>query len=155
MAKKKKKSPASIARNKRARFDYAIDDTFEAGLALEGWEVKSIREGKVQITESYVMIKKGEAFLFGAHITPLLSASTHVVADPLRLRKLLLNRHELDKLIGAVERKGFTLVSLNLHWSHGKVKLDLGIGKGKKHHDKRASEKKQDWERQKSRIMKQ
>ncbi len=154
MAKKKKKSPASIAQNKRARFDYTIEDTYEAGLALEGWEVKSLREGKGQITESYVLIKGGEAWLFGAHITPLLSASTHINPDPVRLRKLLLNRDELDKLIGAVERKGYTLVSLNLHWKNGRVKLDMGIGKGKKHHDKRATKKDQDWQRQKARIMK-
>lgn len=154
MAKKKKKSPASIAQNKRARFDYSIEETYEAGLALEGWEVKSLREGKGQITESYVLIKGGEAWLFGAHITPLLSASTHINPDPVRMRKLLLNKHELDKLIGAVERKGYTLVSLNLHWKNGRVKLDMGIGKGKKQHDKRATKKDQDWQRQKARIMK-
>ena len=155
MARKKKKSPATIAQNKRARFDYSIDDTFEAGIALQGWEVKSIREGKVQITESYVLIKNSEAWLFGAHITPLLSASTHVTTDPVRMRKLLLNRHELDRMIGAVERKGYTLVSLNLHWSRGKVKLDVGVGKGKKLHDKRATQKNNDWQRQKARLMKQ
>ncbi len=154
MAKKKKKHPASIAQNKRARFDYSIEDIYEAGIALEGWEVKSLRDGKGQITESYVLIKGGEAWLFGAHITPLLSASTHINPDPVRLRKLLLNRHELDKLIGAVERKGYTLVALNLHWKNGRVKLDVGVGKGKKQHDKRATKKNQDWQRQKARLMK-
>ena len=154
MAKAKKKSPATIARNKKARFDFHIEEDFEAGLVLEGWEVKSLREGKVQLTESYAVIKDGEAFLFGAHITPLITASTHINPDPTRTRKLLLNRHELDKMIGAVERKGYTLVPLNLHWKTGRAKLQVGLGKGKKKHDKRATEKDRDWQRQKERILK-
>jgi len=145
---------ARIAENKKARFDYAIEDTFEAGLALEGWEVKSLREGRGQITESYVHIRNGEAWLLGAQITPLGTASTHIRPDPTRTRKLLLHRQELDRLIGAVERKGYTLVPLNLHWKHGRVKLDVGLAKGKKEHDKRATVKDRDWKRQQSRIMK-
>lgn len=154
MAKAKKKSPAVIAQNKKARFEFQIEEDFEAGLALEGWEVKSMREGKVQLTESYAVIKDGEAYLFGAHIIPLISASTHIHPDPTRTRKLLLNRHELNKMIGAVERKGYTLVPLNLHWKNGRVKLQVGLGKGKKKHDKRATEKDRDWQRQKERLLK-
>lgn len=154
MAKAKKKSPALIAQNKKARFEYHIEEDFEAGIALEGWEVKSLREGRVQLTESYVLIKDGEAFLLGAHITPLISASTHINPDPTRTRKLLLNRHELNKMIGAVERKGYTLTPLNLHWKNGRCKLQVGLGKGKKKHDKRATEKDRDWQRQKERLMK-
>jgi SsrA-binding protein len=152
--KKKKSESSKIALNKKARHDYFIEDTFEAGLALQGWEVKSLREGMAQITESYVHIRNGEAWLLGAHITPLKTASTHISPDPTRTRKLLLHRHELDRLIGAVERKGFTLVPLNLHWSKGRTKLDIGLAKGKKQHDKRADKKDKDWQRQKSRIMK-
>jgi SsrA-binding protein len=152
--KKKKSESSKIALNKKARYDYFIEDSFEAGLALQGWEVKSLREGMAQITESYVHIRNGEAWLLGAHITPLKTASTHIQPDPTRTRKLLLHRHELDRLIGAVERKGFTLVPLNLHWSKGRTKLDIGLAKGKKQHDKRADKKDKDWQRQKSRIMK-
>lgn len=151
---RKKTSPARIAENRKARHDYFIEDTFEAGLVLEGWEVKSLRAGRAQLTETYVHLKNGEAWLIGAHISPLLSASTHVNANPTRTRKLLLNRKELDRMVGAVERKGYTLIALNLHWSKGKVKLDLGLAKGKKQHDKRATEKARDWERQKARILK-
>jgi SsrA-binding protein len=154
MAKAKKKSPASIAQNKRARYDFQIDETFEAGITLQGWEVKSLREGHVQLKESYALLKDNEAFLFGCHITPLLSASTHVNPDATRTRKLLLHRQELDKLIGAVERKGYTLIPMSLYWKHGRAKLQLGLGKGKKKHDKRATEKSRDWERQKERLMK-
>lgn len=156
MSKKKdKNSPsARIADNKKARFDYAIEDTFEAGLALEGWEVKSLREGRAQITESYVHLREGEAWLLGAQITPLPTASTHISPDPTRTRKLLLHRHELDRLIGAVERKGYTLVPLNLHWSKGRAKLDIGLAKGKTAHDKRATIKDRDWKRQQRRILK-
>ena len=121
---------------------------------LEGWEVKSLREGRAQITESYVHVRNGEAWLLGAQITPLGTVSTHFRPDPTRTRKLLLNRHELDRLIGAVERKGYTLVPLNLHWSKGRAKLDIGLAKGKKSHDKRATEKDRDWQRQKGRLMK-
>lgn len=150
----KKKAPARIAENRKARHEFAVEDTFEAGLSLEGWEVKSLREGKAQLTESYVHLRNGEAWLLGAHITPLKTASTHVKADPTRTRKLLLHRHELDRLVGAVERKGYTLVPLNLHWSKGRVKLDIGLAKGKKQHDKRATQKDRDWKRQQARILK-
>lgn len=145
--------PAQIARNRKARHDFHIDETYEAGLALQGWEVKSLRAGKAQLTESYVLLRDGEAYLFGAHITPLLSASTHVQADPTRTRKLLLNRGELDTLIGAVERKGFALVPLSLYWKRGKAKLSVGLARGKKQYDKRATEKDRDWQRQKARIL--
>ncbi len=153
MAKKKKKSPATIAQNKKARFDYHIDETFEAGLVLEGWEVKSIRDGRVQLKESYAILHRGEVFLQGCHITPLISASTHISPQQTRERKLLLHRKEIDKLIGAVDRKGYTLVPLSLFWSRGKVKLSIGLGKGKKQHDKRATEKDRDWQRQKARTL--
>ena len=153
-SKDKKKAPARIAVNKKARFNYFIEDTFQAGLVLEGWEVKSLREGRAQITESHVHIRNNEAWLLGAHITPLATASTHIRADPTRTRKLLLNRNELDRLIGAVERKGYTLVPLNLHWSKGRVKIDIGLAKGKKQQDKRATQKDRDWKRQQGRILK-
>jgi SsrA-binding protein len=143
-----------IAANKKARHDYFIEDTFEAGLSLEGWEVKSLRAGRAQLTESYVHIRNGEAWLFGAHISPLNTASTHKKADPTRTRKLLLHRPELDRLIGAVERKGYALIPLNLHWTRGRAKLDVGLAKGKKQHDKRATQKDRDWQRQKARILK-
>lgn len=155
MAKQKKKSPATIVQNKRARFDYQIDDTYEAGMVLQGWEVKSLREGRAQINESYAFIKDGEAWITGLQITPLLSASTHITPDPVRPRKLLLHRDEIDKLLGAVDRKGYTLVPLSLYWKNGRAKLALGIGKGKKAHDKRATEKDRDWQRQKARVLKQ
>ncbi len=143
-----------IAVNRKARFDYFIEERFEAGLALLGWEVKSMRAGKAQITEGYVFLKNGEAFLFGAHITPLISASTHVDTDPTRTRKLLLSRRQLDHLVGAVERRGYTLVPLELYWKNGRAKLAIGLAKGKKQHDKRATEKDRDWKRDKSRILK-
>lgn len=145
---------AHIAVNKKARYDYFVEDTFEAGLSLQGWEVKSLRAGRAQLTESYVHIRNGEAWLFGAHISPLPTASAHVRADPTRTRKLLLHRLELDRLIGAVERKGYTLVPLNLHWSRGRAKLTVGLAKGKKQHDKRTTQKDRDWDRQKARILK-
>jgi len=143
-----------IAVNKKSRHNYFIEDTFEAGLALEGWEVKSLRDGRAQLSESYVHIREGEAWLLGAHISPLRTVSTHITADATRTRKLLLHRVELDRLIGAVERKGYTLVPLNLHWTRGRAKLDVGLAKGKKKHDKRASQKDRDWQRQKARILK-
>lgn len=149
-----KKPSSSIAVNRKARHDYFIEDTFEAGLALEGWEVKSLRAGKAQLTESYVHVRDGEAWLLGAHVTPLNTASTHIRPDPTRTRKLLLHRHELDRLVGAVERKGYTLVPLNLHWSRGRAKLEVGLAKGKKQHDKRATTRERDWQRQKARILK-
>lgn len=152
--KAKKTSENVIAVNRRARHDYFIESRFEAGLVLEGWEVKSMREGRAQLTEAYVNLRKGEAWLVGAHFSPLNTVSTHITADPTRSRKLLLNRHELDRLTGAVERKGFTLVPLNLHWHKGRAKLDVGLAKGKKQHDKRADQKDRDWQRQKERILK-
>ena len=143
-----------IAQNKRARHDYFIEETLEAGLALEGWEVKSLREGRAQLTEGYVHLRNGEAWLIGAHISPLRSASTHVDPDPTRTRKLLLSRRELDRLVGLVERKGQTLVPLDLHWTRGRAKLNVGVAQGKKQHDKRQATKERDWQRQKARIMK-
>lgn len=142
-----------IAVNKRARFDYHVDERLEAGIALEGWEVKSLRDGRIQFGESYALIKGGEAFLFGAQITPLISASTHVVADKMRNRKLLLHKAELNRLIGAVERKGYTVIPLSLYWKGNRVKVELGLAKGKKEHDKRDTEKERDWQRDKGRIM--
>ncbi|HIF50517.1 MAG TPA: SsrA-binding protein SmpB [Thiotrichaceae bacterium] len=153
MAKKKKTGSSTIALNKKASHDYFIDERFEAGIALLGWEVKSLRAGKVQIVESYIMLKDHEAFLFGALITPLLSASTHVKTEPNRTRKLLLHRHELNRLIGAVERKGFALIPTALYWKNGKVKLELGMARGKKAHDKRSSEKDRDWQKQKAQLL--
>ena len=154
-APRKNKDDASdvIALNKRARHEYFIEENFEAGMALQGWEVKSMRAGKAQITEGYVIVKDGEAWLIGAHISPLRTTSTHVVADPTRTRKLLLHRRELDRLIGAVERKGHTVVPLKLYWKNGKAKLEIGLAKGKQSHDKRATEKDRDWQRDKARLM--
>jgi SsrA-binding protein len=149
-----KQSPSSIAVNRKARFDYFIEERFEAGLSLEGWEVKSLRAGKAQLTESYVIVRDGEIWLLGANLTPLLSASTHVRADPTRTRKLLLHRKEIDRLSGLVDRKGYTLVPLELYWARGKAKLAVGLAKGKKQFDKRATEKDRDWERDKARAMK-
>ena len=156
MSSKKSKKLADnvIAANRKARHDYFIEATFEAGLVLEGWEVKSLRAGSAQITESYVYIRNGEAWLIGAHFSPLKTASTHINAQPTRSRKLLLHRQELDRLIGAVERKGMALVPLDLHWHKGRAKLSIGVAKGKKQHDKRASDKDRDWQRQKARILK-
>ena len=142
-----------IAENRRARFDYFIEERLEAGLVLEGWEVKAMRAGRAQLAESHAYVRNNEAFLTGAHISPLKTASTHKVADPVRTRKLLLNRKELDHLVGAVERRGYTLVPLELYWKHGRAKLQLGLAKGKKQHDKRATEKERDWERNKARIL--
>jgi len=155
MATKKSKAAAggTIALNKKARHDFLIEERFEAGLALEGWEVKSARAGKVQLVDAYVIIKKGEAWLIGCLITPLLTASTHIHPDPTRTRKLLLHRHELSKLIGAVERKGYALIPLAMYWKHGRVKLEIGLAKGKKEHDKRATDKERDWQREKQRIL--
>jgi SsrA-binding protein len=143
-----------IAVNRKARFDYFIEERFEAGLSLMGWEVKSMRAGKAQIAEAYVYMKNGEAFLHGAHIGALTSASTHVDTDPTRTRKLLLNRRQLDHLVGAVERKSFTIVPLELYWKDGRAKLEIGLAKGKKQYDKRHTEKDRDWQRDKSRILK-
>ena len=149
----KKEAPRLIAENRRARYDYFIEERLEAGLVLQGWEVKSMRAGKAQVAEAYVYLKEGEAFLFGANITPLKTASTHVVPEPTRTRKLLLNKSELSRLVGSVERKGYTLVPLDLHWKEGRAKLEIGLAKGKKQHDKRATEKDRDWQRDKARVM--
>lgn len=155
MAAKKedKESSRIIAVNRRARHDYFIEDTFEAGLSLMGWEVKSLRDGRAQIGEAYVTIKDGEAWLLGAHMTPLTSASTHVRTDPTRTRKLLLHERELSQLIGKTERAGYTIVPLDLHWSRGRAKMQIGLARGKKQHDKRADIKDRDWARQKERLM--
>lgn len=152
--KNQKQQNATIAVNRQATHEYFIEERYEAGIVLEGWEVKSLREGRVQLKESYVNIKRGEAWLAGAHISALLSASTHVNPDAVRAKKLLLNRHELNKLIGAVERKGYTLIPLSMYWKNGRAKLEIGLAKGKQLHDKRASSKDRDWQREKARIMK-
>ena len=155
MGKKKTKAPTNtIAVNRVARHDYFIEDEIETGMVLEGWEVKSLRNGSLQLKESYVMVKNGEIWLIGAHISPLPSASTHVQPDPTRTRKLLAHRSEIDRLVGLVERKGYTLVALSAYWSRGRAKLKLGIAKGKKAHDKRASVKDRDWKRDQARLMK-
>ncbi|MGM0562711.1 MAG: SsrA-binding protein SmpB [Pseudomonadota bacterium] len=154
MAKQKKTSPNTIAQNKKARHDYHIEQDMEAGIALEGWEVKSLRAGKAQLVDSHVILKHGEAYLLGAHITPLPAASTHILPDPTRTRKLLMHRRELAQLIGSVERKGYTMVALALYWKRGKVKVSVGLAKGKKKHDKRATEKARDWQREKARVLK-
>lgn len=143
----------SITENRKAHHDYFIEDRYEAGVMLEGWEVKSIRAGRAQISEAYVILKGGEVFLIGAHITPLISASSHIVVDPVRTRKLLLNQSEIKRLIGKVERAGFALVPLDLHFSKNRVKLSIGLAKGKKQHDKRDTEKQRDWTREKAQIM--
>jgi SsrA-binding protein len=157
MGKRKRQAApsANIALNKKARHDYFVEEQLEAGLALEGWEVKSLRAKRVQLSESYVIIKDAEAWLFGAHITPLPSASTHIRADAQRTRKLLLHRDQLNRLIGAVERRGYTLVPLSLYWKRGRAKLQIGVAKGKKQHDKRATEKERSWQREKQRLLKQ
>jgi len=148
------KSPNLIVDNRKARHNYSLEQKFEAGIALEGWEVKSVRAGRAQIAEGYVILKKGEAFLLGSNITPLPTVSTHKPVQPDRTRKLLLHQKELKKLIGATQREGYTLVPLNLHWKKGVVKLDIALAKGKKLYDKRADLKKRDWERQKQRLKK-
>ncbi|MFC3193546.1 SsrA-binding protein SmpB [Marinicella sediminis] len=153
MAKTKKKDNTIVV-NKKASHEYHFIEEFEAGLELQGWEVKAIREGKVNLAESYVFIKNGEVFLTNCHITPLNTASTHVVAEPNRTKKLLLHRHQINHLIGAVERKGLTLVARSLYWIKGKVKLKVILAQGKKLHDKRAASKEKDWNRQKQRILK-
>ena len=148
-----KAEPRLIAENRKARFDYFIEERYEAGLVLQGWEVKSMRAGKANLTESYVYVKNGEAFLYGAHLAPLNTTSTHFIAEPTRTRKLLLNRAELEHLGSAVERSGYTLVPLELFWKAGRAKLRIGLAKGKKQHDKRATEKERDWQRDKARIL--
>ena len=151
---KEKPAPARIAQNKKAWHDYFVEDKFEAGIALQGWEVKSLRDGRAQLKESYVVILKGEIFLLGAHISPLTTASTHIHPDPTRTRKLLLHRAEISKLIGGVERKGYTMVPLALYWKRGKAKLEIGLAKGKQLHDKRATLKKREADREQERALK-
>lgn len=143
----------SISNNKKALFDYFIEDRYEAGLVLEGWEVKAIRAGRSQIREGYVVIRNAELFLIGAHISPLLSASTHIRPDPVRTRKLLMHATQIKRLIGKVEQRGYTLVPLDLHYTKGRVKCEIGLAKGKKEHDKRETEKQRDWAREKARLM--
>lgn len=154
MNDKKPTGQKTIALNKRARYEYAIEDRFEAGLALEGWEVKSLRAGHIQFADSYVLLKDSEAYLFGTTITPLATASAHIHPDPMRTRKLLLHRRQIDQLIGAVDRKGYTVVPTAMYWSQGKVKVEIGMAKGKKEYDKRKVEKDRDWGREKGRLMK-
>lgn len=144
----------TIALNKKALHDYHIEQRYEAGLMLQGWEVKSLRAGRGQLKDSYVVFKGHEAYLLNAHFAPLLAASTHITTDAMRSRKLLLHRKELDILIGAVKRQGYTLIPLALYWKHNRAKLEFALAKGKKEYDKRESEKKRDWEREKQRIMK-
>jgi len=157
MAKKSKKTKTSgegsIARNKRATYDYKIDEKFEAGIVLQGWEVKSLRAGRAQLTDGFVQIHKMEAWLHGCNITPLITASSHSVPELQRRRKLLLNRRELARLTGAVDRKGYTIVAIALYWKRGKVKIEIGLGKGKKEFDKRASIKEREWNRDKARSI--
>ena len=152
MAKKPKNTEHIIAQNKRARHDYLIQEKYEAGLVLTGWEVKSLRAGKGQLVDSYVFLRNGEAWLLGAHIEPLKTASTHVVAEPTRYRKLLLNSKELAKIFAATQQKGYTCLALKLYWKQHLIKCEIALGKGKKDHDKRATEKDRDWDRQKQRI---
>lgn len=143
----------SIAENKKAFHDYFIEEQYEAGIALEGWEVKAIRAGRAQIKEAYVVLRNEEVNLIGAHISPLPTASTHINPDPVRTRKLLLHAEQISKLIGKVERAGYTLVPLDLHYTRGRVKLEVGLAKGKKQHDKREAEKEKDWKREQQRLL--
>lgn len=155
MAKKKKKTSLNtIVVNKKARHDYFIEQSLEAGLSLEGWEVKSLRDNKVQIKESYVILKNNELFLFGSHISPLNTTSTHINADPTRTRKLLLNRIEINKIKDKIDQKGATVVPLKIYWSRGKIKLEIGVAKGKKAYDKRQDTKEKDWKKDKQRALK-
>jgi SsrA-binding protein len=144
----------SIAQNKKAFHDYFIEERYEAGMVLEGWEVKAIRAGRVQLKEAYVIVRNAEIHLIGCHISPLATASTHVNPDPTRTRKLLLRADEIRKLIGAVDRAGYTLVPLDMHYTRGRIKLEIGLAKGKKQHDKRETEKKREWQREKQRLLK-
>lgn len=143
----------SIAENRKAYHDYFIEERFEAGLALEGWEVKAIRAGRAQLKEAYVVVKNQEVFLIGAHISPLPTASTHISPDPVRTRKLLLHAEQIRRLIGKVDQAGYTLVPLDLHYAKGRIKLEIGLAKGKKQYDKRAAEKEKEWNRERQRLM--
>jgi len=144
----------SIAQNKKAFHDYFVEQKFEAGIALEGWEVKAIRAGRAQLKEAYVIVRNNEIFLIGCHISPLLSASTHLQPDPVRTRRLLLHAGEINRLIGSVERAGYTLLPLDMHYTRGRIKLEIGLAKGKKQHDKRHAEKEREWQREKQRLLK-
>jgi|TARA_B110000263_G_scaffold162805_1_gene141681 SsrA-binding protein len=150
----KKAGPGTIAQNKKARFEYLLHEKFEAGVALSGWEVKALRAGKAQLTDTYILLKDGEAFLLGCNITPLRTASSHVLADPQRTRKLLLHRRELAKLIGATQKKGQTCIPLALYWKGNHVKCEIALATGKKEHDKRATIKDREWQVQKQRMIK-
>ena len=155
MSKKKAKEPSTtIARNKRAAYEFELSDRFEAGVVLNGWEVKSLRAGRGQIVDAYVLLKDGEAFLLGAHFDPLLSASTHVVADPTRTRKLLLHKQEIARIFRATKQKGFTCVATALYWKNNRVKCEIALAKGKQQRDKRLTEKDKDWKREKERLFK-
>ncbi|MAZ40257.1 MAG: SsrA-binding protein [Legionellales bacterium] len=154
MSKQNQTKNKIICLNKKARFEYHIEQTFEAGLVLTGWEVKSLRAGKAQIVDSYVLIKNNEAWLIGALITPLNTVSTHIIPDPSRTRKLLLHSDELNRLIGLTKQKSFTLIPLSMYWNKNRIKLEVALAKGKKLHDKRATEKNRDWQREKQRILK-
>ena len=143
----------SIVQNKKAFHDYFVEEKYETGIVLEGWEVKAIRAGRCQIKEAYVVVRKGEIFITGCHISPLATASTHITPDPTRTRKLLLRADEINKLIGKVERAGYTMVPLDVHYTRGKIKLEIGLAKGKKQHDKREAEKEREWQRQKQRLL--
>lgn len=143
----------SIVQNKKASYDYFIEERYEAGIVLEGWEVKSIRAGRVQLKEAYILIRKSELFLIGSHISPLTAASTHVNPDPIKTRKLLLHASQIGELIGKVERAGYTLIPLDMHYKAGKIKVEVGLAKGKKQYDKRESEKRKEWERDKQRVL--
>ena len=152
--KGKGNSSPVIAANRKARHEYFLEDRFEAGLSLVGWEVKSIRDGRIQIGESYVVLHKGEAFLEGANISPLISASTHVTAEPQRKRKLLLHARELSQIFSATQQKGYTCIPLNIYWKNNRIKLEIALARGKQSQDKRQTKKDQDWQRQKERLMK-
>ena len=144
----------SIAQNKKAFFDYFVEEKYEAGLVLEGWEVKAIRDNRTNLKEAYVVVMRGELYLIGCHITPLGAASTHIRPDAIRTRKLLLHREEIDKLIGKVERAGYTIVPLDMHFTRGRIKIQIGLAKGKKQHDKRDTEKERDWKREQNQLLK-
>lgn len=154
MAKKKKTPENTIAQNRKARHDYLIEETFEAGLSLQGWEVKAMRESKANLTDAYIILHNGEAFLHACHVSPLITTSTHITAEPTRNRKLLLHHAELIKLIDAQQKGGYTIVPLSLYWVRNRVKLKIATAKGKKQHDKRATERAKEWDRDKQRLMK-
>jgi SsrA-binding protein len=154
MSDSKGDTPKTIANNRKAYHDYAIEDTFEAGMALEGWEVKSIRDGRIQLKDSHIVVRRGEMWLLNANITPLSTVSTHITPDPTRTRKCLLHRHQIEHLMGKVEQKGYTIIPLSMYWKNNRVKVEIALAKGKKMFDKRASLKERDWQREKDRLVK-